>query len=149
LYGPSTTLAVMQLNLGSILTSTGRAGEAAEMLVGTVAMAAKYSGEQSPVTVNSMLKLARARLEAVETSAAEKTVQRALDIGRARFGEHHLFVAEGEAVLARIRRAQGRTVEARSLAERSAATLRTLGPATRGLLAEVEELQSELVVLQR
>jgi serine/threonine protein kinase/tetratricopeptide (TPR) repeat protein len=145
LYGPSTTLAVMQLNLASILINTGRAAEAAAMLPATLPMAMQYSGEDSPVTINVLLKLARAQLALHDTKTAEQTVRRALDMGRRRLGDRHLLVADGETILARILIGQRRFAEARKLADHAAATLRALGPSGAALLPEVERLASQVV----
>lgn len=144
LYGPSTALAVMHLNLGSILTSTGRAAEAASMLEPTLAMAIEYSGESSPVTINVLLKLARAHLALHDTHTAEHMVRRALDTGRRTFGEQHLLVADGETILARVLIEERRVGDARALVEHAAVTLRAIGPPGVSLLSEVEQLLSQL-----
>lgn len=144
LYGPSTALAVMQLNLASILINTGRADEAAAMLVSTLAMAIQYSGDSSPVTINVMLKLARAQLAMNGTKTSEQTVRRALEIGRGKLGDQHVLVADGETILARILIDQRRTAEARGLADHAVATLRKLGPAGATLLPEAEQLVNRI-----
>lgn len=149
LYGPSTALAVMQINLGSILITTGRAAEAVPMLAAALTMAAQYSGESSPVSINVLLKLARAHLALHDTRTAEQMVRRALDLGRPKLGERHLLVADGETILARILIEQHRPAEARQLVEHAAVTLRAIGPPGASLLAEGEQLLSHEDISRR
>jgi serine/threonine protein kinase/tetratricopeptide (TPR) repeat protein len=144
LYGPSTALAVMHINLGSILVNTGRPREAVDLLTSALKMATEYSGESSPVTVNVLVKLARAHVPLGHLAQAERYARRALEIARGRFGEQHVLVADAETILARILIAQKRPGDARPLLEHAAATLPRVGAIGVPLLAEVNGLMRQL-----
>lgn len=145
LYGPSAALAAMQGNLGKIVMISKRPEEALAHLQPALAMARQFTGDNSPLTINTQLTVAEAQLQLRRFDQASATLRQTYAALHAGMGERSVFYALGSGIEARLYDAQGRRAEARALADRMVRVLTELGEAGAPYLAEARKLQATLL----
>ncbi len=143
-FGPSAALARQESNLGRVLLRSGRPDEAVVMLDEALAMAQRFTGDHSQVTLLAYQGEAEAQLVLKNSKAAESFVQLALDGCRAEYGEHHPMYANSLILLGRLRLLQGKKAEARQVADQAERTIAEAGEPAKLLLPKLEKLKAEL-----
>jgi non-specific serine/threonine protein kinase/serine/threonine-protein kinase len=143
-FGPSAALARQESNLGRVLVRTGRPSEAVVLLDDALAMAQRFTGDHSQITLLAYQGEAEAQLVLKNRKAAESFVQLALEGSRAEYGDHHPMVANSLILLARLRLLQGKKAEARHVADQAERTLAEAGEPAKVLLPKLEKLKAEL-----
>ncbi|WP_181832652.1 serine/threonine-protein kinase [Bosea caraganae] len=144
LYGPSIALAALQLNLGRLLLTTGRAEEALPVLEEALAIGTAFAGETSPVTI--MLRQSRGLGLLVRDRDGEAAVEidKALAASAQAFGAQHIYYGMALSVRAQLYLRAADWTRARADIDASEAILDRAGPAGAVHLVEVRKLREIL-----
>jgi len=140
LYGPSSALALFEMNLGRTLLQLDRAADALPLFDTALAMAITFSGEKSLQTIALRNSRAVALTMLDRFDDAETEVARAISASEASFGAHHPNYATSVAVRGRLRLARGRFDEAQTDLDAAKKTLQKAGAAGGPSLQEVDVL---------
>jgi non-specific serine/threonine protein kinase/serine/threonine-protein kinase len=144
LYGPSSALAILQMNLGRLLLQRERPADGLPLLDDALAMAVNFAGEKSVQTIALRNSRAVALIMLDRPDEAEAEVQRALAAAEASFGLRHPYYAMSITTRGRLRMKQGRFDEA--LADLTAAktVLAAAGASATAMQEEAEALSGIL-----
>jgi tetratricopeptide (TPR) repeat protein len=141
LYGPSTAVAALELNLGRMLLTRDRAEEALPILDDAIAIAVSFASELSPVTIVLRQSRATALLMLNRSDEAETEITRTLASSLRAFGPQHVYHALGLTVRALLHWRRGNTTAARADLDTADAILASAGAAGESHLAEVKQLR--------
>lgn len=144
LYGPSIALAALQLNLGRLLLTTGRADEALPVLEEALAIGTAFAGETSPITI--MLRQSRGLglLVRDRDSEAAGEIDKALAAAGEAFGAQHIYYGMALSVQAQLHLRAGDWARAKADIDASEEILDKAGPAGAIHLVEVRKLREIL-----
>lgn len=129
LYGPSTAVAALELNLARMLLTRDRAAEALPILDDALAIALSFAGEMSPVTIVLRQSRAVALLIVERSDEAEAEITRALASSTRAFGPQHVYHALGLVVRAQLHWRRGDNAAARTDLDTADAILAKAGEA--------------------
>lgn len=142
LYGPSAATAALLSNYGKTLMLLDRAAEAAPVLEEAMAMALEHAGAGSLHYASALAGLSEAYLALGRTEQAARLSEGGLSTVRSALGDAHPATAVVAVSLGRVRAAQGRTMEARTLLDQAEQALAALGPAAASQIRAIEQIRS-------
>lgn len=142
LYGPSAATAVLMSNYGKTLLQLERARDAVPLLEEAVAMAREHAGAGSLHYASAVAGLSEAYLGLGRTGDAAALSESGLQTVRTALGERHPGTAVVAVSLGRVRAAQGRADEARSLLDGAEQSLSALGPAGASQIRAIDQIRT-------
>lgn len=142
LYGPSAATAALISNYGKTLILLGRNEEAIPLLREAAEMARQNVGVGSLHYASAMAGLSEAVLATGKTAEAERLTAKALSEVSGALGPDHPATAIVEIALGRVRAAQGRKPEARTLLDHAAKGMAAIGPAGAAQIKAIDRIRS-------
>ena len=136
LAGDSAAVAAAMGYYGKLLTITDRGRQAVATLAEATALAQRYTGAGSPLTLRNRLFLGEAELEAGDTGGARSTLDDCHSAALKQYGPAQVLTQRAALALARVDLAQGQADAARAQLLQVVAGLRQLGPQAEPTLSE-------------
>jgi eukaryotic-like serine/threonine-protein kinase len=149
LSGDSAAVASAMSSYGWVLSVQGRHEEALKTLRDSTAMATKFTGPASPLTVMSRLSLADAQMAAGQNETAAKTFDENLGLARAKLGANSLFVLRTRLDQARFFTATGHSARSEGELSELIPLLRNIGTSAEPTLATAYLAHGEALLAQR
>ena len=144
LAGDSAAVAASMGYYGKVLIITDRGAQAVATLGPAVAIASRYTGATSPLTIQNRLFLGEAQLLAGSRSEARATLDAADRDALEHYGERHALTLRAQLALAQLDSADGQREPARARLRTVIASLRALGAPGRPALAQALVAMGEL-----
>jgi len=147
--GDSAAVAASMGLYGAALTARGRAVEAVPLLREATAIAVKFSGSTSPLSVQDRLFLGEALGVAGEREEARHTLRENLDLARAQYGEAHVLTLRLRLALAKLDLLAGGAAAAERQLRELLPALEALGAPQASWLAHAQVALGEALLRQR
>lgn len=142
MYGASAATAALISNYGKTLLQLNRTREAVPLLQEAVAMAREHAGVGSLHYASALAGLSEAWLKSGDIGRAATLSEQGLAEVRGELGPAHPATAVVAISLARVRAAQGRGEEARTLLDGAETTLAALGPAGASQIKAINQIRT-------